>query len=154
MKELIKLFEVIEGKYYYNNKEVKESFNSQGYSRLYIDGKARRTHRLIAIKYIPNPLGLKNVDHIDGNKNNNNKSNLRWVTSSENSISAYRSNKTMENMHNPSKRRTILSSKEGVINEHKSFRDCAKFLNRDVSAVYRSLSKEWKFCNGHVLSYK
>lgn len=37
-------------------------------------------HRLIAKLFIPNPLNLPEVDHIDEDKYNNNVNNLRWVT--------------------------------------------------------------------------
>ena len=41
-------------------------------------------HRIVASAFIPNPEGLKVVNHIDGNKLNNNVSNLEWVTYQEN----------------------------------------------------------------------
>lgn len=50
-------------------------------------GRIRNTalvHRLVAKAFIPNPLGLRDVDHIDGNKSNNRVENLRWVTHKEN----------------------------------------------------------------------
>lgn len=51
--------------------------------------KAMIVHRLVAIQYIPNPHNLPEVNHIDGNKLNNHKDNLEWVTRSENSKHAY-----------------------------------------------------------------
>lgn len=41
-------------------------------------------HRLVAVHFIPNPENKPEVDHINHNKADNNVSNLRWATSSEN----------------------------------------------------------------------
>lgn len=44
--------------------------------------------RLVALHFIPNPLGLREVNHIDCDKSNNAVSNLEWVSSKENKIHA------------------------------------------------------------------
>jgi len=50
-----------------------------------IDGKRSMSlHRLVADAFIPNPDGLKEIDHIDRDKQNNHVSNLRWCTRREN----------------------------------------------------------------------
>lgn len=58
------------------------------YERVYLskDGikKQMRVHRLVAQSFIPNPNKKEQVNHIDGNKLNNNVNNLEWATGSEN----------------------------------------------------------------------
>jgi len=54
------------------------------------DGKRynKSVHRIVAIAFITKNNRLPCVDHIDGNKRNNNKKNLRFVTYKENAINA------------------------------------------------------------------
>jgi hypothetical protein len=65
-------------------KILSQSISSHGYYQVNIANKSRRTHRLLAEVFIPNPLNLETVNHIDGDKLNNSLENLEWMSRSEN----------------------------------------------------------------------
>jgi hypothetical protein len=70
-------------------KEIREIVDSLGYSRLSLskDGKvkAHKIHRLVAESFL---VGEGQINHIDGNKQNNHVSNLEFCTQQENNIHA------------------------------------------------------------------
>lgn len=78
------------------NKILKTSINHNGYIVVYLykDGKkyAKKVHRLVAETFITKIEGKNQVNHIDGNKRNNNVNNLEWCTQSENIKHAYKNN--------------------------------------------------------------
>lgn len=69
-------------------KEIKPHVKKSGYVelRIYINGKRKscRLHRLVADAFIPNLENKPQVNHKDGNKQNNYVDNLEWSTASEN----------------------------------------------------------------------
>ena len=75
-----------------SGKPLSQMVNSGGRIRVSLNknGKQykRAVSRLVAVAFIPNPENKPQVDHIDGNRSNNNVSNLRWCTNEENQ--AYR----------------------------------------------------------------
>ena len=62
--------------------------NSKGYRYvcLYKNGKAKgiKVYRLVALAFLSNPGNLPEIDHIDGSRDNDIASNLRWVSHKEN----------------------------------------------------------------------
>lgn len=70
------------------DREIKAFVSNRGYLRVALcKGKRKRyvhVHRLVAEAFIPNPNGYDTVDHIDGNKLNNNADNLQWLSRGDN----------------------------------------------------------------------
>ena len=67
---------------------MKPALNGRGYYQVELNKKCIRVHRLLAMHFIPNPLNLYCVDHIDRDRTNNQLNNLRWASRSMNGQNA------------------------------------------------------------------
>ncbi len=105
-----------------HGKLLKGEITNAGYRRLHIsiDGKELRpsVHRMVAELFLPNPLGLPCVNHIDGNKLNNHIDNLEWCTYGENLSHAFKSGlRNCNGENNPGSKLT----REQVLEIRKSY---------------------------------
>ena len=109
------------------NKELKPRIDKYGYYKVLLSYngivKEKSVHRLLAFAYLPNPENKCDVNHIDGNKSNNNLSNLEWATRSENVKHAFKN------------KLKIITNKQRILLKERSSK---KVLNTKTGILYNS----------------
>ncbi|WP_461217380.1 NUMOD4 domain-containing protein [Lactococcus cremoris] len=125
--------------------------NKRGYKqvRLICNGVAKNilVHRLVLLTFKP-INGLLQVNHIDGNKENNNINNLEWATAKENIHHAYRTGL------NSRRNKVQQYDKEGyLIAEYSSVRIAAKLLNYHPSGISEAANGKKQFYKGYRWEY-
>lgn len=117
---------------------LKYKKTSRGYLSLQLCGKDCLIHRLVAKAFIPNPENKPQVNHIDGNKENNCIENLEWCTSSENNKHRYSSGlHNQDGVKNPASKFTeedIINILD-MISKSVSLSDISKIYNVSVSTI-------------------
>ena len=73
-----------------NNVIRKTTISKIGYPVVRLNGKTQYVHRLECKAFLPNPDNKSTVNHKDGDRSNNDLSNLEWATYRENNIHGWR----------------------------------------------------------------
>lgn len=123
-----------------NIKELKPNTTRDGYLEVHISKDSKRRyfliHRLVAQAFIDNPDNKPQVNHIDGDKSNNNVSNLEWVTNGENQRHAYDNG---------------LKSARGAYEANRKPVRCVttgkEFNSIKEAALYYNIKSDSKICN-------
>ena len=105
--------------------------------------KTKIVHRVVAENFISNPMGLREVNHINGDKSDNRVENLEWVTSSQN-----RTHAIQNNLAHVGSRAVIQMSINGeLIKEYESITEAAKSNDICVTGIS-------SVANGRLETYK
>lgn len=123
-------------------RNLKPSMGNHGYMRANVDMEARLIHHLVLESHVgPRPEGAEGA-HFDGDKSNNNLSNLRWATPGENGADNARLGVSKGESHGLHK---LTDADVRIIRRHeKSYRLLAREFGVSVATIQRVITgKGW-----------
>lgn len=141
-------------------KPQKSKRNGYVYQMLYKNGKEKllRVHRLVAMAFLPNPNNLPQVNHKDGNKQNNSVDNLEWCEQSDNMKHAYKNGLQIpsENQRkaiintNKLKQKKVCQIKDSeIINTFSGISEASRQTKISISCISRCCNLKRKSTTGY-----
>lgn len=117
------------GKKFYKREQIMKLYQNKKNGYIYVslskDNKAKniRVHILVAKAFLDNPNNYNQINHIDGNKENNNVNNLEWCNASYN----------MKDMY---KRKGVYDKDGLIIEDYLKIKSC-----KEVAEIYKCSSE-------------
>jgi hypothetical protein len=131
---------------------LKTQIKSNGYEQVKLCKEAKSNyftiHRLVALHFIEKPKNKKEVNHIDGNKLNNNVKNLQWVTSSENQKHAFKTGLQKVRRgkdHQQSLKVNQLTLGGQLVNTFESIKSIKRILGFNTFGIIKCCKKEKRY---------
>ena len=126
---------------------LKGSRSNRGYRQVGAGyhGSTQLVHRLVADTWIPNPNNYREVNHINGDKDDNRVENLEWVTHSQNMSHAYRTGL-----------KKVKGTPIRVVETDEVFEsqsECARRLGVSQPSIAQCLAGRSQTCRGYHLEY-
>lgn len=142
-------------------KNIRQATHYHGYKYVYLsknkERKKKYVHRLVAETFIPNPNNLKEINHIDGNKQNNSINNLEWCTRKENVIHSYKNKLLIAKRgkdNKNSKAVTQYDIKGNIIKEWYCIKDVTRELGIADISISRCCRNKQKTAGNYIWKYK
>lgn len=148
-------------------KTKQHRLDKYGYPCLMLSKNGKKTHftvhRLVATAFIPNPEKKAQINHIDGNKQNNHVSNLEWCTPQENVTHSVitglkgtaKGKKRSYKVKQPARRKPVNQySLDGVlITTYESLTDAANKTGSQITHISGCCLGVSKTHNGYMWSF-
>lgn len=137
------------------SQQTNKKKNFYYFVRLYKNGRPKPffVHRLVADAFIPNNNNLTQVNHKDGNKKNNNVSNLEWCTPSENSKHAFKIGLNIPTISHYRGVRVYRLKDKSFVGEYQSQHEAAKALKLNAGHICSVLRGRAKHTSGYYFEY-
>lgn len=131
--------------------------DKDGYYKVWLSKNSKKRpyfiHRLVALHFISNPEGKPVVNHVDGDKQNNDMSNLEWATRSENDLHAFKLGLRTPTCGGTSKRIEQYDLEGNLIRTYKSLSEAARDNGYTIQNISYCINGKTKTAYGYVWKF-